>query len=39
MGLGKLRAKEASPVIQRFLDHPEPWVRKEAKKALARLGS
>lgn len=38
MGLGKLRASEARSAIQRFLDHPEPWVRKEAKKAMARLG-
>ena len=37
MGLGKLRAAEARPAIEPFLDHTEPWVRKEAKKALARL--
>lgn len=37
MGLGKLRDVEARPAIERFLEHPEPWVRKEAKKALARL--
>jgi HEAT repeat protein len=39
MGLGKLRAGEAKPAIQRFLEHPEPWVRKEARKSLARLAS
>lgn len=37
MGLGKLRASEARPAIERFLEHPEPWARKEARKALARL--
>ena len=39
MGLGKLKAREARPALEPFVDHPEPWVRKEAKKALARLGS
>lgn len=38
MGLGKLRAHEARRMVEPFLDHPEVWVRKEAKKALARLG-
>jgi len=37
MGLGKLRVPEARTAIQRFVDHAEPWVRREAKKALARL--
>lgn len=37
MGLGKLRAHEARPMVEPFLDHPEAWVRKEARKALARL--
>lgn len=37
MGLGKLKAPEARARIERFLDHPEVWVRKEAKKALAKL--
>ncbi len=37
MGLGKLKAAEARPAVERFLDHPESWVRKEAKKALAKL--
>ena len=35
--LGKLRAREARPEIERFLAHPEPWVRTEAKRALARM--
>lgn len=37
MGLGKLKAREARPAVERFLDHPESWVRKEAKRALAKL--
>lgn len=37
MGLGKLKAPEARAAVERFLDHPENWVRKEAKKALAKL--
>lgn len=37
MGLGKLKASEARAGIERFLDHPEAWVRKEAKKALEKL--
>lgn len=35
--LGKLRAKRARSAIERRLDHPRTWVRKEAKKALERL--
>jgi len=35
--LGRLRAPQARPALEPFLDHPRPWVRKEAKKALARL--
>lgn len=37
MGLGKLKAQKARPYIERFLNHPKPWVRKEATKALAKL--
>ena len=37
MALGKLRVVTARSRIERFLDHPKPWVRKEAKKALARI--
>jgi hypothetical protein len=39
MGLGKLRVHEARTAIRSFVDHPEAWVRSEAKKALARLSS
>lgn len=37
MGLAKLGATDAIPAITPFLKHPAPWVRREAKKALARL--
>jgi HEAT repeat protein len=37
IALGKLRAKEARSQIEAFLRHPEPTVRKEAKKALGRI--
>lgn len=37
MGLGKLKAPEARPAVERFLNHPDAWVRKEAKKALSKL--
>lgn len=37
MALGKLKAPEGRAAVERFLDHPESWVRKEAKKALAKL--
>lgn len=37
MALGRLKARDARPAIERFLHHPRPWVRKEAKKALAKL--
>jgi HEAT repeat protein len=39
MGLGKLKARAARPAIERFLQHPKSWVRKEAKKALASIDS
>ena len=39
MGLGKLRASEAKAAVERFLEHPKTWVRKEAKNALARMTS
>lgn len=37
MALGKLKTKEARHAIERFLNHPKSWVRREAKKALARI--
>lgn len=39
IGLGKLKAPEARPAIERFLDHPDPWVRTETKRALAKLSA
>jgi HEAT repeat protein len=38
IALGKLKAQEARNGIERLLSHPQPWVRKEAAKALAALG-
>jgi HEAT repeat protein len=38
MALGRLKARRARPAIERCLDDPRPWVRKEAKKALVKIG-
>lgn len=38
-GLGKLKAPEARPAIEPFLDHPDPWVRNEARRSLAKLAA
>jgi HEAT repeat protein len=35
--LGKLRAKRAEPDVQNLLQHEKAWVRREARKALARM--
>jgi hypothetical protein len=37
IALGKIGAAEARPHIQRFLEHPDPTFRREAKKALGRI--
>jgi len=37
MGLGKLRARKARAAIEPFLKHAKPWIRKEAKKAIAMI--
>jgi hypothetical protein len=37
--LAKLRAVGARPDIERFLHHEQDWVRRDAKRALARLGA
>jgi HEAT repeat protein len=37
MALGKLRARGARSRIEPLLNHSKPWVRKEAKKALASI--
>jgi HEAT repeats len=37
MALGRLRAEAARPALERLLSDPRPLVRREAKKALARL--
>lgn len=37
MGLGRMKAQKSKAHIERFLNHPKPWVRKEARKAIAKL--
>jgi HEAT repeat protein len=37
VALGKLKAARARPQIEPFLNHSEGWVRKEAKRALAKI--
>ena len=37
IALGKLKAKGVRPLIEPFLQHKEAWVRREAKKALAKI--
>ncbi|HEY2460622.1 MAG TPA: HEAT repeat domain-containing protein [Candidatus Acidoferrum sp.] len=37
VALRKLRAPEALNHLERFVDHPMAWVRKEAKKAIASI--
>jgi hypothetical protein len=37
MGLGKLKDRSARTHIERFADHPDESVRREAKKTLAKL--
>ncbi len=39
MALGKLKAPPARQPLERFLDHPDPRVRQEARKAIGKLGS
>ena len=35
MALRKLKALEALDHLERFVDHPQAWIRNEAKKAIA----
>ena len=37
LALGKLKSSKAKPYIEPFLGHPKAWVRKEAKRALAKI--
>ena len=37
MALGILRAHSARSLVEPLLKHSKPWVRKEAKKALANI--
>jgi HEAT repeat protein len=36
--LGQLKAREAAPLIGKVLTDPRPWIRREAAKALKRMG-
>lgn len=37
IGLGKLADPATRPALERFLTHPDSWVRNEAKKAVRRI--
>jgi HEAT repeat protein len=37
MALRKLKALEALDHLERFVDHPQAWIRNEAKKAIAAI--
>jgi HEAT repeat protein len=37
IALGQLKARSSRPLIEPFLNHEKAWVRKEAKKALAKI--
>ena len=37
MALRKLKAPEALNHLERFVDHPQAWIRNEAKKAIAAI--
>lgn len=37
MALGRLETPRARHALERFLDHSKPWIRKEARKAIARI--
>lgn len=39
IALGKLRAVEARPALEVLLAHSRPLVRREARKALAKIGA
>jgi hypothetical protein len=37
--LGRLKAEAARAPMERLLDHPEPSIQREARRALAKLGT
>ena len=39
MALGKLKAQTARSAIKPFLHHSKAWIRREAKRALTKIGS
>jgi len=38
IALSQVKSKKAVPHIEPFLEHPVAWVKKEAKKAILKLG-
>jgi len=38
VALGALKDKRTAPFIEPFLRHSQPWIRREAAKALKRMG-
>jgi HEAT repeat protein len=38
IGLGRMRARDTRALIEPFLEDPRAWVRKEARRALDRIG-
>lgn len=37
MALGTLKNPEAIPHLQRFLNHPKPWIQQEARRGLGKI--
>jgi HEAT repeat protein len=37
VALGKLKSLQAIPYIEPFQNHPRTWIRKEAKRAIAKI--
>jgi len=37
VALGRLKSEKATPYLERFLDHPRAWIRKEAKRAVTKI--
>jgi len=33
----KLKVQKTRPHIERFLNHPKPWIRREARKSLVNM--
>jgi hypothetical protein len=37
IALGKLKVREALPLLEPFLQHPKTWIRNEAKRAIKKI--